>query len=28
MVMHWKRVGGPHARNSMIVNGVGAVATA
>ena len=27
MVMHWKRVGGPHARNSMIVNGVGAVAT-
>jgi amino acid transporter len=27
MVMHWKRVGGAHARHSMIVNGVGAVAT-
>jgi len=27
MVMHWKRVGGPHARHSMIVNGIGAVAT-
>ena len=27
MVMHWKRVGGPHARHSMIVNGVGAAAT-
>jgi hypothetical protein len=27
MVMHWRRVGGPHARNSMIINGVGAVAT-
>ncbi len=27
MVMHWKRVGGPHARHSMLINGVGAVAT-
>src|SRR6202451_1808187 len=27
MVMHWKRVGGPHARHSMIVNGIGATAT-
>jgi amino acid transporter len=27
MVMHWRRVGGPHARNSMIISGVGAVAT-
>jgi amino acid transporter len=27
MVMHWRRVGGPHARNSMLINGVGAVAT-
>ncbi|HEV2688279.1 MAG TPA: APC family permease [Bryobacteraceae bacterium] len=28
MVMHWKRVGGPHARKSMFVNGLGATATA
>ena len=27
MVMHWRRVGGPHARHSMIINGVGAFAT-
>jgi amino acid transporter len=27
MVMHWRRVGGPHARHSMIVNAVGATAT-
>ncbi len=27
MVMHWRRVGGPHARQSMIINGVGAIAT-
>jgi hypothetical protein len=27
MVVHWKRAGGPHARHSMIINGVGAVAT-
>jgi amino acid transporter len=27
MVMHWRRVGGPHARASMFVNGLGAVAT-
>jgi amino acid transporter len=27
MVVHWMREGGPHARNSMIVNGVGALAT-
>ena len=27
MVMHWKRVGGPHARHSMIINGIGATAT-
>jgi amino acid transporter len=27
MVMHWRRVGGPHARHSMIVNGIGATAT-
>jgi amino acid transporter len=27
MVMHWKRVGGPHARHSMIINGIGAFAT-
>jgi amino acid transporter len=27
MVMHWKREGGPHARHSMIINGIGAVAT-
>jgi amino acid transporter len=28
MVMHWKRIGGPHARHSMLINGLGAVATA
>lgn len=28
MVMHWKRTGGPEARHSMLVNGVGAIATA
>jgi hypothetical protein len=28
MVVHWKRVGGPGARHSMLVNGLGAVATA
>jgi amino acid transporter len=28
MVMHWKRTGGREARNSMLVNGVGAIATA
>jgi amino acid transporter len=27
MVMHWKRTGGTHARNSMLVNAVGATAT-
>jgi amino acid transporter len=27
MVMHWKRTGGPHARHSMLINGVGAIAT-
>jgi amino acid transporter len=27
MVMHWKRVGGPHARHSMVVNAIGATAT-
>jgi amino acid transporter len=27
MVMHWKRVGGPGASKSMLVNGVGALAT-
>ena len=27
MVVHWKRAGGPHARHSMIVNGIGATAT-
>jgi hypothetical protein len=27
MVMHWKRTGGPEARHSMFVNGLGAVAT-
>jgi amino acid transporter len=27
MVMHWRREGGPHARHSMIINGIGAVAT-
>ncbi|HEX3865486.1 MAG TPA: APC family permease [Gemmatimonadaceae bacterium] len=28
MVVHWKRVGGPHATRSRILNGAGAVATA
>lgn len=28
MVLHWRRVGGPHARHYLWVNGVGAVATA
>jgi amino acid transporter len=28
MVMHWKRTGGLHARKSMLVNGLGALATA
>src|SRR5450755_2024966 len=28
MVMHWKRVGGPGARKSMFLNGLGAIATA
>lgn len=28
MVMHWRRTGGPHARVSMLVNGLGAAATA
>ncbi|HEV2438999.1 MAG TPA: APC family permease [bacterium] len=28
MVMHWRRAGGPHARVSMFVNGLGAAATA
>ncbi|HLW48338.1 MAG TPA: APC family permease [bacterium] len=28
MVMHWRRAGGPHARASMFVNGLGAAATA
>jgi amino acid transporter len=27
MVMHWRRTGGQHARHSMLVNGVGSVAT-
>jgi amino acid transporter len=27
MVAHWRRVGGPEAKHSMLVNGVGAVAT-
>jgi amino acid transporter len=27
MVVHSKRLGGPHARNSMIINGIGAAAT-
>jgi amino acid transporter len=27
MVVHWKRTRGPHARHSMLVNGVGAIAT-
>jgi hypothetical protein len=28
MVMHWRRKGGPHARTSMFVNGLGAAVTA
>jgi hypothetical protein len=28
MVGHWKRTGGPHARKSMFINGLGAIATA
>ena len=28
MVAHWKRAGGVHARHSMLINGVGAIATA
>jgi len=28
MVMHWRRTGGPHAKVSMVVNGLGAAATA
>ncbi len=28
MVAHWRRVGGAHARRNMVVNGVGAMATA
>ncbi len=28
MVLHWKRVGGRHARHSMFINGAGAIATA
>ena len=28
MVMHWRRTGGPHAKVSMFVNGLGAAATA
>ena len=27
MVMHWKRAGGPHARMSMLINGIGATST-
>lgn len=27
MVVHWKRTGGPHARQSMLINGIGATAT-
>ena len=27
MVMHWKKTGGPHARHSMLINGIGAAAT-
>jgi len=27
MVMHWKKAGGPHARASMLINGLGALAT-
>jgi amino acid transporter len=28
MVAHWRHVGGPHARRSMLINGLGATATA
>jgi hypothetical protein len=28
MVWHWKRTGGPHARHSMLINGLGALVTA
>jgi amino acid transporter len=28
MVAHWRKVGGPHARKSMVINGAGAVCTA
>src|SRR5437667_8640872 len=28
MVAHWKRTGGAHARHSMIINGIGTIATA
>jgi amino acid transporter len=28
MVMHWRKVGGPHAVKSMVINGTGAVCTA
>ena len=28
MVAHWRRTGGPHAKHSMVLNGLGAVATA
>jgi amino acid transporter len=28
MVMHWRRTGGPHARTSMLINGLGALVTA
>ena len=28
MVVHWKRAGGEHARRNMLVNGIGAIATA
>jgi hypothetical protein len=28
MVAHWKRAGGAHARHSMVINGVGTIATA
>jgi amino acid transporter len=27
MVVHWKKVGGAHARSSMLINGLGAIAT-
>jgi amino acid transporter len=28
MVVHWRRIGGPHARKSMLINGAGAICTA